>query len=75
MAAILSWRRSVKECWGHQQDESGNFSGGLLQPNCYFCVLIQISQMFIPKGPSDNKSSLMQVIMAWGQNRWQAITH
>ena len=29
-----------------------------------FCILIQISQKFIPKGLIDNKSALVQV-MAW----------
>ena len=31
-----------------------------------FCVLIQISQTFVLKGPTDNKSVLVQ-IMAWCQ--------
>ena len=29
-----------------------------------FCILIQISLKFVPKGPIDNKSALIQV-MAW----------
>ena len=38
-----------------------------------FCILIQISLMFVPKDPIDNKSALVQV-MAWRRNRRQAIT-
>ena len=31
-----------------------------------FCILIQISLKFVPKGPNDNKWALVQV-MAWRQ--------
>ena len=42
------------------------------------CIAIQISLNFVPKGPIEKKSALIQV-MAWQwtglvPNRWQAIT-
>ena len=38
--------------------------------NEHFCVLIQISSKFVPKGPNDNKWALVQVT-AWHRSRIQ----
>ena len=49
MAAILQMTFSLFRC---------------ILVNEKFCILIQISLKFVPKGPIDNKSALVQV-MAW----------
>ena len=48
---------------GHHFEE--NISRGIFM-NEHLCILIRISLMFVPQGPIDNKSVLVQV-MAWHQ--------
>ena len=41
-----------------------------MNERCY--IFTQLPRMFVPKGPFDNKSILVQAI-AWAPHRWQAI--